>query len=76
MFITDFASGCCPSSAVATIETLIEPSSEESVIAPIINSASGSTSALTLLTASSTSKSLRSFPPVIFINNPLAHFKV
>ena len=41
-------------------------------MAPIISSASGSTSALTLLTASSTSKSLRSLPPVIFTNNPFA----
>ena len=36
----------------------------------MINSASGSTSALTLLTASSTSNSLRSLPPVILTNNP------
>ena len=40
-------SGCCPSNDVATIETLIFPSKSASVIAPIINSASGSTSALT-----------------------------
>jgi len=37
--ITDFPSGCCPSSDVATIETLILPSSDGSVIAPIITSA-------------------------------------
>ena len=76
MLITDFDSGCCPSRAVATIETLIIPSKAGSVIAPIINSASGSTSALTLLTASSTSKSFRSLPPVMFTNRPLAPFKV
>ena len=76
ILITDFGSGCCPSREVATIETLIKPSRFSSVIAPIISSASGSTSALTLLTASSTSKSLRSFPPVILTSKPLAPFNV
>ena len=61
IFITDLGSGCCPSRAVATIETLINPSKLSSVIAPIINSASGSTSALTLLTASSTSNNFKSY---------------
>ena len=69
---TDLVSGACPSKAVATIDTLILPSSAGSVIAPIINSASESTSALTLLTASSTSKRVKSFPPVILINKPFA----
>ena len=70
MFITDFDSGCCPSSEVATIETLIFPSRLRSVIDPIIISAEGSTSDLILFTTSSTSKSVRSSPPVIFINKP------
>ena len=43
-----------------------------SVIAPIINSACGSTSALIALTASSTSKSVKSLPPVIFTKRPFA----
>ena len=54
------------------MDTLIFPSNVGSVIAPIINSASESTSALTLFTASLTSKRVRSFPPVIFIKSPFA----
>ena len=61
-----------PSRAVATIDTLIFPVIVSSLIAPKISSASGSTSALILFTDWSTSKSVRSFPPVIFINKPLA----
>ena len=72
MFITDFDSGCWPSSEVATIDTRIFPSKDGSMIDPLIISASGSTSDLILLTISSTSKSLRSSPPVILINKPFA----
>ena len=64
------------SSDVATIETLILPARASSVIAPIITSASASTSDLILLTTSSTSKSLRSFPPVILTNKPFAPLSV
>ena len=64
-----------PSKEVATMDTLIFPSNELSVIEPIINSASESTSALTLFTASSTSKSFKSFPPVIFTKSPFAPCK-
>ena len=76
MFITDLVSGCWPSNDVATIDTLIFPSRAGSVIAPIITSASASTSDLILFTTSSTSNSFKSFPPVIFTNNPFAPFKV
>ena len=76
MFTTDFDSGCWPSKEVATIETLILPLSSESVIAPIIISASASTSDLILLTTSSTSNNFRSLPPVIFTSNPLAPLSV
>ena len=72
MFITDFDSGCCPSSEVATIETRILPSKGGSIIEPLIISASASASDLILFTISSTSKSFRSSPPVIFINKPFA----
>ena len=43
-------------------------------MAPIINSASGSTSALTLFTASSTSNNFKSLPPVILTKSPFAPF--
>ena len=46
-----------------------------SLIAPNINSASGSTSALILLTDWSTSNKVRSFPPVILINKPFAPWR-
>ena len=47
-----------------------------SLIAPKISSASGSTSALILLTAASTSKSFISLPPVIFTSKPFAPWSV
>ena len=75
MLITGFVSGSCPSKEVATIETLIFPFKVSSSIEPNINSASGSTSALILFTASSTSNIVRSLPPVIFTKRPLAPFK-
>ena len=65
-----------PFNEVATIDTLILPFIFSSLIAPKINSASGSTSALILFTAASTSKSLISLPPVILTSNPLAPCKV
>ena len=68
--ITDFDSGCCPSKAVATIDTRIFPSKDGSIIDPFIISASESTSDLILFTISSTSKSFKSSPPVMFINKP------
>ena len=55
MLITGFISGSCPSRAVATIETLIFPFNLSSSIEPKIKSASGSTSARILFTASATS---------------------
>ena len=75
MLITDFDSGCCPSSEVATIETLNLPPREGSIMQPLINSTSGSTSDVIFLTTSSTSKSVKSLPPVIFINKPLHPLK-
>ena len=57
---------------MATIETLIFPFKLKSSIEPNINSASGSTSALILFTASSTSNNVRSDPPVIFTKRPFA----
>ena len=65
-----------PFKEVATIETLIFPFMFSSLIAPKISSASGSTSALILFTAASTSKSLISLPPVIFTKRPFAPCKV
>ena len=65
-----------PFRAVATIDTLIFPFIFSSLIAPKINSASGSTSALILFTAASTSKSFISLPPVIFTRSPFAPCKV
>ena len=59
MLITDLDSGCCPSNAVATIETRTLPSKVGSIIDPLIISASESTSALILFTISSTSKSFK-----------------
>ena len=44
-------------------------------MAPNINSASGSTSALILFTDWSTSNKVRSFPPVILIKRPLAPWR-
>ena len=72
IFRTVFPSLLKPSRAVATIDTLIFPVMLSSFIAPKINSASGSTSALILFTDWSTSNKVRSFPPVILINNPFA----
>ena len=47
------------------MDTLILPFMFSSLIAPKINSASGSTSALIVLTAWSTSNNLMSLPPVM-----------
>ena len=59
---------------MATKETLTFPSSDGSVIEPIIISAAWSTSFLILFTISSTSKRVKSSPPVILIKRPLAPF--
>ena len=75
IFKTVLFSVLCPSSAVATIDTLILPVIFSSLIAPNISSASGSTSALILFTDWSTSNNVRSFPPVILINNPFAPWR-
>ena len=46
------------------------------MVEPIKISAVGSTSALILFAASSTSNKVISFPPVIFTNKPLAPLRV
>ena len=73
--MTDLGSGCWPSSAVATIETLINPSKLSSVIAPIINSASGSTSALIYSQLHLLHNNFKSLPPVILTKSPFALLK-
>ena len=65
-----------PFKEVATIETLILPFIFSSLIAPKISSASGSTSALILFTAASTSNNFISLPPVILTSKPFAPCKV
>ena len=75
MFKTVLFSDLYPSSDVATIDTLIFPFIFSSLIAPNISSASGSTSALILFTAWSTSNNVKSLPPVIFINSPFAPWR-
>ena len=63
-----------PPNPVATIDTLIFPSKASSKVEPTKISAEGSTSALILLAASSTSNKVISLPPVILIRRPLAPF--
>ena len=57
---------------VATTETRIFPSNSVSKVEPTIMFALGSTSSRILFAASSSSKSVKSYPPVIFIKTPLA----
>ena len=61
-----------PLRPVATIDTLNLPARFSSKVVPTKISADGSTSALILLAASSTSNKVMSLPPVILINSPLA----
>jgi len=63
-----------PPKPVATIETLIFPPKDSSNVEPTKISAEGSTSALILFAASSTSNKVISLPPVMFIKRPLAPF--
>ena len=65
-----------PPKPVTTIETLIFPFIDSSIVEPIKISAEGSTSALILFAASSTSNKVISLPPVIFTSKPFAPFKV
>ena len=64
-----------PFNPVATIETLNLPARFSSKVVPTKISADGSTSALILFAASSTSNKVISFPPVILISKPFAPFK-
>ena len=57
-------------------QEIIRLEKEVSPLRGVVSVASASTTDIILFTTSSTSKSLRSLPPVILTNNPLAPFKV
>ena len=69
---TDLPGLECVSKPVATTDTLAVPSNFSSKIEPTITSASGCTCSLISLVILSTSWRVKSVPPVILINKPLA----